>query len=119
MPLLLSGLDTFFERIYLFGVHSDGVQRNHLPEPSNGEPENVDVRENPAFNVPAKIAYFVFFIWICASAVGIVIFLVRGDEHPWNEIVSIVVGTILTFGPMIGAIISATRRHSRRVRQGQ
>lgn len=94
------------------------TERNRLPEPKR-DPEAINVRENPAFNAPAKIAYFVFFIWMCASIVGIVMLLVRGDEHPWRDIASLVIGTILIFGPPFGAILWAARRHSRRARQGQ
>jgi hypothetical protein len=100
-------------------MHFDGTQRNRLPENPTREPESINVHENPAFNLPAKIGYFVFFIGMCASGAGIITLLVRGNEHPWKQIASIAIGTILIFGPMIGGIVWATRRHSRRVRQGQ
>ena len=85
-----------------------------MPDRPPFDPDAIDLKANPAFNVLAKIAYAVFFIGICASAASMVILLVRGDEHPWKEIASITLVTILIFGPMIGAIVWATRRHSRR-----
>jgi hypothetical protein len=79
----------------------------------NRDPDAIDVRENPAFNTSAKIAYFAFFIWMCASVAGMVMLLVSEDAHPWRTITSIVLGTILLFGPVIGAIVWATRKHFR------
>jgi hypothetical protein len=94
-------------------MHSEYSKRKLSLTRSNRDADAINVRENPAFNTSAKIAYFVFFIWMCASVAGMVLLLVREDAHPWRTIISMTLGTILVFGPIIGVIVWATRKHFR------
>jgi hypothetical protein len=81
----------------------------HYPPP---DPDDINLRENPAFNTPAKIAYIVFFFCICGFGIAIVTMLIRDDHKGWLAgLATILGGTLLIFGPIIAAIIWATHRH--------
>ncbi len=69
--------------------------------------------ENPAFNLPAKIAWLVLFVFTWGTAIGVLAPIVRYDNEWKREIASIAVGIVLVFGPIFAAIAWATRRHFR------
>ena len=93
-------------------MHFDWSRKLLLPQQPQRDPDAIDVRENPAFNIPSKIAYFLLFLSVCGAA-RIVMLLVSSYDHPWRAIASIIIVTLLMFGPVIGTIVRATRRHFR------
>jgi len=93
-------------------VKSERRKQGLSAEHPTADPDAVDVRANAAFNTPAKIAYFALFIFICGSAIALLTMLIRADNSRWTtDIASILIGTVLVFGPVFGAIMWATRRH--------
>ena len=85
--------------------------RKHPPSPIHSDEINLD--ENPTFNVPAKVAHILFFVCLLGAAVGVVFTIIRYDTRWKEEIASIVIGMLLIFGPIFVGIIWVTRRYFR------
>lgn len=66
--------------------------------------------------ITSKLGLFVLALFYFGFA-GIVIFMILRDPEGKQEIAAIILGTILIFGPIFGAIAWATRRALRNIQQ--
>jgi hypothetical protein len=66
--------------------------------------------QNPAFNLPAKIAFAIFVVGWGSLAIEALIALVRSPTMPY-----MVLSTLVICGPIFGGIVWATRRALREI----
>ena len=72
---------------------------------------------NPPFTTIAKVGLGLLALFVFGTAGSILGMLIRNDRAWRQEVVSIVVVTLLIFGPIFGAIIWATRRNLQKLRR--
>ena len=100
----------------------------HSDQPRNGLPagrrtakhsaspvrsDEVNLNENPAFNVPAKLGHVVLFVFLWGAVIGVVLEVIREDAHWKREISSVLIGMLMLLGPILAAVAWATRRYFR------
>jgi hypothetical protein len=85
------------------------LKRRRLTDPAlrhGSMPDEVPfLKQNPAFNTPAKIAAVLLLLWIVG--LGLTYVIASSQDHMLG---TLVVGYVLIFGPIFGAIAWATRR---------
>ena len=86
------------------------VSHHHATLPKNEQ--MVDVKENPAFNTPASIGFFLYAIGMVALVAGFATIFIH--KATWERDVFWLIATpVLIFGPIFAAIIWSTRRYFR------
>lgn len=95
--------------------------RNALPAGSGNDkhslsrvrPDEVNLNENPAFNLTAKLGYVVLFVCLWGSVIGVLLEVIREDAQWKRDISSVLIGVLVLLGPIIAAAGWATRHYFR------
>ena len=92
------------------GSHDKNASRHYASLAKNEE--ILDVKENPAFNTPAKMAFFLYAIGLGALVIGFASMFIH--KASWErDVLWLIAAPVLMFGPIFAAIVWSTRRYFR------